>query len=639
MSSDYPEVLQLVSALASKISESSPTLYAQAIGSALFGLQKMSSDSFEVRSLVSAIAEKVEMSTVMLDAQAVGNGLFGLQRMKSSSAEVRALVQALANKMAALNVEMDSKGIGSALYGLHSMCSDVPQVRSLLKTLSDSIRKSRCLLNGQGIADSLYGLSGMTVDCPELRSLLSALASRIDEKVGKLDSQEIGNALFGLQALSSEMQEVRVIAGKLAEKMKRSKAVFRSQHISRAMLGMQRISPDSPEIKSLLRQISKRIAESDRTRMTGAAIADALFGLQGMTSDVEEVQELMGQLAKKVATSGADMTPAQMGRALFGLQGLSSSASIFQESAIGVDSDEVEFLLSALWDKAKVMKEQFSLSAIAMGMQGLTLLKDPIADNFRQFLYMQALRLGEVIEKKTQSEANGGESTYSKEVGLQKAAKSKPSATSDGRTFDLGYASVDPFDRKESAVERVAAAAAAADGSMSPYRYEPLDVVAAMRAIRLNGMLVPAWLITDYNEIENNHPTNPTVQQSRADKLVAQKYSLLRPNEKMVSNAILDGFRLDMDFPDIKLNIELDGPSHKYPARRRYDRERDEYLTIKKGYQVSRIELTGKSPEDIAAIIDKTVTDRKVVYEEILDKQAQLLYARDSEIQKLYKKK
>jgi very-short-patch-repair endonuclease len=274
-----------------------------------------------------------------------------------------------------------------------------------------------------------------------------------------------------------------------------------------------------------------------------------------------------------------------------------------------------------------------------MGMQGLTLLKDPIADNFRQFLYMQALRLGEVIEKKTQSEANGGESTYSKEVGLQKAAKSKPSATSDGRTFDLGYASVDPFDRKESAVERVAAAAAAADGSMSPYRYEPLDVVAAMRAIRLNGMLVPAWLITDYNEIENNHPTNPTVQQSRADKLVAQKYSLLRPNEKMVSNAILDGFRLDMDFPDIKLNIELDGPSHKYPARRRYDRERDEYLTIKKGYQVSRIELTGKSPEDIAAIIDKTVTDRKVVYEEILDKQAQLLYARDSEIQKLYKKK
>lgn len=633
MSSDYPEVLQLVSALSTKISESSPTLYAQAIGSALFGLQKMSSDSFEVRSLVSAIAEKVEISTVMLDAQAVGNGLFGLQRMKSNSAEVRALVQALANKMASLNVEMDSKGIGSALYGLHSMCSDVPQVRSLLKTLSDSIRKSRCLLNGQGIADSLYGLSGMTVDCPELRSLLSALASRIDERVGKLDSQEIGNALFGLQALSSEMAEVRVIAGKLAEKMKRSKAVFRSQHISRAMLGMQRISPDSPEIKSLLKQVSRRIAESDRTRMTGAAIADALFGLQGMTSDVEEVQELLGELAKKVATSGAEMTPGQMGRALFGLQGLSSSASIFQETVIGVDSDEVEFLLSALWDKAKVMKDQFSLSAIAMGMQGLTLLKDPIADNFRQFLYMQALRLGEVAEKVKNGEEVKDSVGIVKEVGLKKKNKAPLSIASDGRTFDLGYANIVPLDRSEwSSGNSVTPAP-------SPYVYEPLDVVAATRALRLNGMLMPNWLANEYAEIEKCHPTNPTVQQSRADKLIAQKYVMLHPNEKMVSNAILDGFRLDMDFPEIKLNIELDGPSHKYPARKRYDRERDEYLSVKKGYQVSRIELTGKSVEEIAAAIDKVVNDRKKKYGEILDRQAQLLYARDSEIQKLYSKK
>ena len=51
MSSDYPDVLRLVGALATKVSESLPDLSAQAIGSALYGLQKLSSDKLEVRNL------------------------------------------------------------------------------------------------------------------------------------------------------------------------------------------------------------------------------------------------------------------------------------------------------------------------------------------------------------------------------------------------------------------------------------------------------------------------------------------------------------------------------------------------------------------------------------------------------------
>jgi hypothetical protein len=60
-----------------------------------------------------------------------------------------------------------------------------------------------------------------------------------------------------------------------------------------------------------------------------------------MTSNIPEVQELAGELAKKVSQSTAVLTPSEIGRALFGLQGLSSSASLIQESALGLDSDEV----------------------------------------------------------------------------------------------------------------------------------------------------------------------------------------------------------------------------------------------------------------------------------------------------------
>lgn len=59
----------------------------------------------------------------------------------------------------------------------------------------------------------------------------------------------------------------------------------------------------------------------------------------------------------------------------------------------GLDSDEVQFLLSALWDKIKISREIMPLSAISMGLQGLTLLNDPIASNIKQYLYLQLLQL------------------------------------------------------------------------------------------------------------------------------------------------------------------------------------------------------------------------------------------------------
>ena len=47
------------------------------------------------------------------------------------------------------------------------------------------------------------------------------------------------------------------------------------------------------------------------------------------------------------------------------------------------------------------------------------------------------------------------------------------------------------------------------------------------------------------------------------DKLVAQRFKFLYPKADIVSNVIVDGFRLDLSFPNIKLNVELDGPSHR----------------------------------------------------------------------------
>ena len=90
------------------------------------------------------------------------------------------------------------------------------------------------------------------------------------------------------------------------------------------------------------------------------------------------------------------------------------------------------------------------------------------------------------------------------------------------------------------------------------------DIINVVRGLRLNNLRVPKWIALEYNAIESRHETMPVVPQSRMDKLVAQRYSYLFPKVEIVSNIILDGFRLDICFKDIKLNVELDGPSHRW---------------------------------------------------------------------------
>lgn len=604
MSSDSPTVLRLVSALATKVSESQPVLSAQAIGSSLYGLQKLSSEALEVRTLVAALNEKVEQTTTGLDAQAISNALFGLQRMKSNAPEVRSLVQTLANKIVLLDVQMTPKDIGQSLYGLHSLSSDVPQVRALLAALADRITLSKCELGAQDVADALYGMFSMTTDCPELRALLTAVSDKINAAEGKLDAQDIGNALYGLQGVSSDMYEARVIVAKLAMKIRRSKAILRSQHIGRALLGLQHFSAEPAEVRMLIKELAKRIADSDRTKMTAQSIADALFGLQGMTSKIPEVQELVGELAKKIASTGAVLNSEQLGRALFGLQGLSSDAALFEESAIGLDSDEVQFLLSTLWDKVKVRREGMTLGAIGMGLQGITLLKDPIASNLRQYMYLQLLRLGIQREDRPL-------------VGM--TALEDKQAIANAITGD--------------AVDADKSASQPAQQQAVKESIVPEHLFSVYRTVKLNNLVIPRWIQLEYDELIKQNREKPLLTQSRADKLVTQRFIARYPDTDMKTNEFNEGFHMDMWFPELQLNIELDGPAHRYPARLRYDRMRDDFFRQKLNVLVRRVLLFGRSIDEVVEEIESIVASTGDVKAE---KDIQSIYSSNNDIQRLY---
>ena len=103
------------------------------------------------------------------------------------------------------------------------------------------------------------------------------------------------------------------------------------------------------------------------------------------------------------------------------------------------------------------------------------------------------------------------------------------------------------------------------------------DVISVVRSLRISEIAIPPWLLNQYDQIESlqrgsvsvsgsgspEGSIKPVFPLSKADKLVAQRYRFLHPDDGFLSNTVLDGFRLDMDFLELKLNIELDGPTHR----------------------------------------------------------------------------
>ncbi len=153
-----------------------------------------------------------------------------------------------------------------------------------------------------------------------------------------------------------------------------------------------------------------------------------------------------------------------------------------------------------------------------MGLQGLTFLNDPISTNIKQYLYNQLI--------------------FMEDLNYLYQSQNTENAT----VLDPSKLITNEND----------------------IAIEPLDVIKAYRSLQLNFLKVPSWLEKRYRIIEANHVKQPVVPFNRQEKLVYQKYSVLHTDEKFTANSLIDGFRLDFNFHELKLNVELDGPSHRF---------------------------------------------------------------------------
>lgn len=326
LSSEIPEVRELVYALANKITTSTSDFVAQAVGNALYGMQMMSSEYEEVRFLLLVLSAKVSQCTELLEAQNVGNALYGLRGMNSDYKEVRAVVASLTPKVAKAKEELNGQALGNSLYGLQSMSSKESEVRLLLTVLAGKVSRTWEELKAQEVGNALYGLKRMSSDVPEVRALIAALVPKIASSPDLLDAQAIGNSFYGLQNMKSDNPEILALMGVLAEKVAISNPELDGQAMGNSLYGLQGMSSDYIEVRGAIAALTVKI-QASMLEMNAQELGNALYGLQNMTSAQKEVRRLMLALAQKLSVSKHELTSQEIGNALFGLQGMSSEHS------------------------------------------------------------------------------------------------------------------------------------------------------------------------------------------------------------------------------------------------------------------------------------------------------------------------
>lgn len=398
MSSECPEVRQLVFALASKLAVSQTELVAQAVGNALYGCQMMTSDHEEVRYLLHMVSIKVAQCTELLEAQNVGNALYGLRGMNSDCKEVRMIVAALTPKIATAREELNGQALGNSLYGLQGMNSREPEIRSLLSVLASKVSRTWEDLKAQEVGNALYGLKRMNSDVTEVRQLIEALVPKVATSPEILDAQAIGNSFYGMQNMRSDNAPVLLLLGTMADKVMLSPAELDGQAMGNSLYGLQGMRSDKPEVRAVVNAITIKI-QASCLEMNAQELGNALYGLQNMTCEHVEVRRLLVALTQKVATSKHELTSQEIGNAIFGIQGmrseyrevrqlirqlafkiqLSSSLidpqgianSLFGLQRMTSNSEEVRLLLAALTVKIEQSWKVLSPQHISNSMFGL----------------------------------------------------------------------------------------------------------------------------------------------------------------------------------------------------------------------------------------------------------------------------
>lgn len=116
--------------------------------------------------------------------------------------------------------------------------------------------------------------------------------------------------------------------------------------------------------------------------------------------------------------------------------------------------------------------------------------------------------------------------------------------------------------------------------------WDRCHIMRLMQALSLSNMGVPPWLNDKYRECVDSQSSD--VSPFPHENKIRNVLKWVLPG-KIMTNYFIDGFEMDFYYPDLKLNLELDGRDHVYKRTR--DERRDKYLAARHGIKTLRFTL------------------------------------------------
>ena len=386
----------------------------------------------------------------------------------------------------------------------------------------------------------------------DVQNVLRALIPLINECKEELRSQHVANALYGLQHMNSNVDEVRGVLRALTTKIKDCRQHFIGQAVSNSLIGLKNMSSDFKEVQGVLRELATKI--KDCTQMSAQEVGNSLYGLQNMSSDVKEVRSILRELVPKIREC-KELSPQSIGNALYGLQNMNS------------DAEEVNAVIRELFPKIQKFKDIMIVQSISNALFGLRSIKIDASSKDLLAALLKQLFL----------QVNEASSFDDLIVSYQTVAiLLNPSCK-----FALSMRELSLFD----------------------YITE--------QSKRLYTLLYkhPHKAFKDTSE----NRTTSRVEDMFAKRLQEKLGNI--PNIQISNNEYLKGFEADIvirkrSVVDTEvvtvLNIELDGPSHKYDlTKKHFCVLRDEHLNRQHGIIIKRFETSEVMHEKLEGIIDE----------------------------------
>jgi very-short-patch-repair endonuclease len=276
---------------------------------------------------------------------------------------------------------------------------------------------------------------------------------------------------------------------------------------------------------------------------------NALYGLQNMSSDAQEVLYVLGALAPKIEECREQFDAQAVGNALYGLRNMSS------------DVREVVDVLVAITPKIEGCGQSLRAQHIGNALYGLQGMDDRLE---------QVRALFGALE---------GQLELFDGIVLP---------------LDAAQAIQGLLDRKSPPASRILELVGA---KVTVQREsDPEETILHLASVMLiDGMALPASVSAAYDDALAKECARAEGRRSRCKSMfeasVAERLEKLYPSLSFQANTrIVDGLEMDIYFPDLNLNMELDGPFHRARTTRSFNSKRDVHLQ-KKGIQVHRMKV------------------------------------------------